>query len=120
MAPRMATIQMVRWRVRWNAVRAAAALLGRALRSRSLWIAAGGVAVLGPLVLSPFVDLPYLVFAVPPMVLGLATWIFMRGLDRPRAARPGPPEGGTVAVLRTSDVPEQERAGPRQVRNLVS
>lgn len=53
-------------------------------------IIAGVVLVVGPVALSPFYDLPPLVFAVPPAVLGLATAILFSLLDTPRAPRPPP------------------------------
>ena len=99
--------------LRWRRARGTLARTTRALRSRAFWMTLGGLAVLGPLVLTIWVDLPYLVYAVPPLVLGLWTWIFMLGLDRPRPVPRTPPEG-TVVALHRRYLPREETDASRR------
>lgn len=74
----------------------------------------GGLLVVLPLALSLVVLLPPVVFAIPPMTLGLALWILMRSLDsaEPRGAAPLPGQG-RVVPLRAPRSDSWPRRSPR-------
>ncbi len=80
---------------------------------RWVWLALGAACVVLPLALSLVVLVPPIVLALPPLTLGLGTWILVRNLDSAEP-RPVAPRGGPARVIPLRGTPREIAARARE------
>lgn len=88
-------------------------LRGRRIRPRARFrVAAAAVLVLLPIGLALATAVPPILLAVPPMTLGVALWLVLRGLDR----EAGPGSGGGASKVIPIDAARSRARGPAAAR----